>query len=67
MSPYDTPAIFSLLQYTELAEGVWYPRGGFHKVIEALENIATKKYSAKFHYNVDIEKIIVNKHNVATG
>lgn len=32
MSPYDAPATYSLLQYTELAEGIWYPIGGFYKV-----------------------------------
>jgi phytoene desaturase (3,4-didehydrolycopene-forming) len=32
MSPYDAPGTYSLLQYTELAEGIWYPIGGFHKV-----------------------------------
>lgn len=32
MSPFDAPGTYSLLQYTELAEGIWYPQGGFHKV-----------------------------------
>ena len=32
MSPYDAPGTYSLLQYTELAEGIWYPIGGFWKV-----------------------------------
>lgn len=67
MSPYKTPALFNLLQYTEIAEGVWYPRGGFHKVIEALEMIATKKFGAKFHYNTNIERVIVDEDNVARG
>ncbi len=33
MSPFDAPGTYSLLQYTELAEGIWYPKGGFHKVL----------------------------------
>lgn len=32
MSPFDAPGTYSLLQYTELTEGIWYPVGGFHKV-----------------------------------
>ena len=32
LSPFDAPGTYSLLQYTELAEGIWYPIGGFHKV-----------------------------------
>jgi phytoene desaturase (3,4-didehydrolycopene-forming) len=32
MSPFEAPGTYSLLQYTELAEGIWYPIGGFWKV-----------------------------------
>lgn len=32
MSPFEAPGTYSLLQYTELAEGIWYPKGGFHRV-----------------------------------
>lgn len=32
MSPFETPGTYTLLQYAELAGGVWYPRGGFHRV-----------------------------------
>lgn len=67
MSPYDSPAPYSLLQYTEIAEGIWYPRGGFHKVVESLERIATQKYDAQFVYNTGIDQIIVDKNNVARG
>jgi phytoene desaturase (3,4-didehydrolycopene-forming) len=34
--------VFSLLAATELTDGVWYPRGGFGTVRDALEKIATK-------------------------
>lgn len=67
MSPHDTPAMFNLLQYTEIAEGVWYPKGGFHKVIEALETIATKKFGAQFQYNTNVEKILVDDNKIARG
>lgn len=40
LSPYDAPATYSLLQYTELAEGVWFPRGGLYRVVEVLAEIA---------------------------
>lgn len=42
MSPFDAPGTYSLLQYTELAEGIWYPKGGFWKVIEGLVNIGKR-------------------------
>ncbi|KIW07674.1 uncharacterized protein PV09_01614 [Verruconis gallopava] len=42
MSPFDAPGTYSLLQYTELAEGIWYPRGGFDKVIDGLVAIGNR-------------------------
>jgi phytoene desaturase len=47
LSPYEAPATYSLLQYSELADGVWFPRGGLYKVITSLESIAR-------NYGVDI-------------
>lgn len=67
MSPYDGPAPYNLLQYTEIAEGIWYPRGGFHKVVESLENIATKKFDVKFNYGRGIKDIIIDDTNTAKG
>jgi phytoene desaturase (3,4-didehydrolycopene-forming) len=32
MSPFGTPGTYTLLQYAELAGGIWYPRGGFCRV-----------------------------------
>ncbi|ORZ25079.1 Phytoene dehydrogenase [Absidia repens] len=57
MSPYDAPAVYSLLQYTEFAEGIWYPRGGFNTVVQRLESIARDKYGAKFIYNAPVARI----------
>jgi len=40
MSPFDAPGTYSLLQYTELTEGIWYPIGGFHKVSTPMRTCA---------------------------
>lgn len=42
MSPFDAPGTYSLLQYTELAEGIWYPKGGFHTVVDALVKVGER-------------------------
>ncbi|KAI8143957.1 phytoene dehydrogenase [Fennellomyces sp. T-0311] len=66
MSPYDAPAVYSLLQYTEFAEGIWYPEGGFNMVVQKLEKIARDKYGAEFRYEAPVAKI--NTHgNQVTG
>lgn len=67
MSPYDGPAPYNLLQYTEIAEGIWYPKGGFHKVVESLEQIAKKKYNAEFNYGCGVQNIIIDDSNTARG
>ena len=56
LSPYDAPATYSLLQYTELAEGVWYPMGGMYAGIQALVKIA-EKLGVKFIYNTPVKKM----------
>lgn len=63
LSPYDAPATYSLLQYTELAEGVWYPMGGMYAGIQALTNIA-EKLGVKFIYNSPVKKINVGGSQV---
>ncbi len=56
LSPYDAPATYSLLQYTELAEGVWYPMGGMYAGIQALTRVA-EKLGVKFIYNAPVKKM----------
>jgi phytoene desaturase len=65
LSPYDSPATYSLLQYVELADGLWYPQGGMYGIVEALISIAEKSGVA-FRYNAPIEKILVDGQR-ATG
>ena len=36
LSPFEAPATFSMMPYTELAHGVWYPKGGMYSIVEAL-------------------------------
>ncbi|MCQ3936109.1 MAG: phytoene desaturase [Chloroflexi bacterium] len=63
LSPYDAPATYSLLQYTELAEGVWYPMGGMYAGIQALVKIA-ERLGVKFVYNAPVKRINVGKSKV---
>jgi phytoene desaturase len=58
LSPYEAPATYTLLQFTELAEGVWYPRGGMYSIVESLTSIA-EKWGAHFHYDTPVARIDV--------
>jgi phytoene desaturase len=64
-SPGDAPGIYSMMNYVDFVEGVWYPEGGIYKIIEALEAIA-KKNGVVIQTGVSVEKILV-EGNEAKG
>lgn len=35
-SPQAAPSVFAFLPYSELVEGIWYPRGGMYRLVESL-------------------------------
>lgn len=39
-SPYNAPAIYSILTHTDMNQGVFYPQGGFGTVTKAIGHIA---------------------------
>jgi phytoene desaturase len=59
LSPFDAPATYSLLQYTELADGVWFPIGGMYRIVESLVEIAEAN-GVKFLYNTPVRQIDVD-------
>ena len=65
LSPYEAPATYSLLQYTELADGVWFPIGGMYRIVESLVSIA-EGYGARFVYESPVKQIAVEGSR-ATG
>lgn len=44
MSPYAAPGTYTLLQYIETVDGVWYPRGGFQAVSFNPVSMAVRPY-----------------------
>ncbi|MFH1524603.1 MAG: phytoene desaturase family protein, partial [Chloroflexota bacterium] len=65
LSPYEASAVYSLMQYTELSDGLYYPMGGMYRIAERLTAIA-EKLGVEFLYNSPVDKILVNG-NRATG
>jgi phytoene desaturase len=59
LSPFEAPATFSMMPYTELAHGVWYPKGGMYAVVEALMNLACAA-GVEFEFNVSVERLEVD-------
>lgn len=59
LSPFEAPATFSMMPYTELAHGVWYPRGGMYSLVEALMSLAQQS-GVTFSFQTPVERILVN-------
>jgi len=59
LSPFEAPATFSMMPYTELAHGVWYPKGGMYQVVGALMDLA-RQAGVDFRFNTAVECIDVN-------
>ena len=56
VSPYEAPAVFSLLPYTELAHGIWFPMGGMSSIARALETVC-RELGVAFHYGSSVTRI----------
>jgi phytoene desaturase len=39
----NTPALYSLMNYADMALGTWYPMGGMHKIVEGMVALAQEQ------------------------
>jgi phytoene desaturase len=56
LSPFEAPATFSLMPYSELAHGVWYPRGGMYRIVDALMFMASQA-GVEFAFHQPVSRI----------
>jgi phytoene desaturase len=62
-TPFDTPALYSLMSHVDFNLGVWYPDGGFGALARAFQRLATEQ-GVSFRFNSEVEKIEVNGNKV---
>ena len=57
-SPFNSPALFSMVPAAELTEGSFFPKGGMYTIVE---NLLSEAYASgvRFHYNMPVNKIRV--------
>lgn len=41
-TPQNTPALYSMMNYADLALGTWYPMGGMNEIVQAMVNVAVE-------------------------
>ncbi|GAA4926594.1 phytoene desaturase family protein [Mucilaginibacter defluvii] len=62
-TPQNTPAMYSMMNYADLALGTWYPMGGMNEIVKAMVNLAqdlgvTIKLDTEVkHLRVDVGKV----------
>ena len=54
--PEKTPALYSLMNYADMALGTWYPLGGMHKIIEGMVTLA-RSLGVQFAFNSNVERL----------
>ncbi|NSW95886.1 MAG: FAD-dependent oxidoreductase, partial [Bacteroidales bacterium] len=60
-SPFDSPALFSMVPAAELTEGSFFPvKGGMFAIVEKLKETAEKK-GVRFYFGSPVMKIITNE------
>ena len=64
--PSNTPAFYNFMNYADFGLGTWHPKGGMHKVIEAMVTLA-KGLGVEFKTNASVKEITVNEAGEAIG
>src|SRR5690606_34395568 len=59
--PEKTPALYSLMNYADMALGTWYPAGGMYKIIEGMMKLAIS-LGVQFKFNSPIQSLEMNTH-----
>ncbi|MEP2671649.1 MAG: phytoene desaturase family protein [Cyclobacteriaceae bacterium] len=62
-APSDTPALYSLMNYADMALGTWYPKGGMNKIVEAMVALAKEK-GVKFELNSTVQSLNMNSTKI---
>jgi phytoene desaturase len=57
-SPWNAPALYHLMSFLDFKQGVYYPRGGMYRVVEALQRVG-EKLGVAYHFNATATKIEV--------
>jgi len=64
-SPYDSPALYSLMSHVDFNLGVWFPKGGIGQLVHAMFTLA-KEQGVSFVLNEPVKKIQISQAK-ATG
>jgi phytoene desaturase len=61
----NIPALYSLMNYADIALGTWYPKGGMFKIIEGMVKLGEEQ-GVRIHLGAEVQKINITSGK-ATG
>jgi phytoene desaturase len=64
-NPFNTTSIYSLIHYLERKWGVWFPRGGMARLVDALVALG-QRHGVQFEWGADVQGIFMQQGR-ATG
>jgi phytoene desaturase len=56
--PGKTPALYSMMNYADMALGTWYPMGGMHEIVKAMVALAGE-LGVEIYLNQEVKQIYV--------
>jgi len=57
-TPQKTPALYSLMNYADMALGTWYPMGGMYNIVEGMATLA-RELGARIELGQEVRRIDV--------
>src|SRR6185295_3975896 len=63
-TPQNTPAMYSMMNYADLALGTWYPMGGMNEIVKAMVSLA-EELGVDIQLNSEVTKIEVKDKQVS--
>lgn len=64
-SAYDAPAVLTLLPQMQHEQGLWYVKGGIHKLAEAMQQLAEEE-GVNIHLNQKIDYLSHNQNEISS-
>ena len=59
----NTPALYTLMNYSDIVLGTWYPKGGMHSVVKGVVRLA-EELGVNIQYNQEVESFEFDKGKI---
>ncbi|UCG35222.1 MAG: phytoene desaturase [Candidatus Omnitrophota bacterium] len=64
VSPFESPAFYSVISYTDHVQKIYHPIGGMYCIAKALEKVA-RKFGVSLNYEREVKNIAASKDGVS--